>query len=345
MELITDVTAIRHNLSLLRKVYGKPIIFMVKADAYGHGSEAVALLTSDFVSMFGVATTGEGVALRTAGVKAPIIVMAGSSRDISQAVLNGLILCASSLEQIRAIADVCAKLGIKAELHLKINSGMNRLGVADYEVTRSAVREIVNNKYLTLTGICTHYRSAGSADVIEQNSVFLRHIGIAEQQAGKLIRHITASGVRHLSCNCMDMVRVGLAGYGYSPYATRPAITALAEILMVKRLKAGDKVGYNAVYMAKGEENIATVNAGYADGVLRREIGRKVLCRGKECTIIAICMDTMEILLPDAGYAVGDSVIILGEHITAQYIADYTGTIPYEVLVGYKGRMQRVIYG
>lgn len=345
MKLITDVAAIRNNLFLLAGVYGKPIIFMVKADAYGHGAEAVALLTSDLVSMFGVATIKEGVALRTAGVKTPIIVTAVDSRDLAQAVLNGLVLCVSSLCQLREIAIIASKLCVKAELHLKINSGMNRLGIAEYEATTAAVREIIYNKYLKLTGICTHYRSSDCADVTEQNNVFLRHIELAEQEAGKLIRHVTAGGARYLSSSDIDMVRVGLAGYGYSPYATKPALTALAEILMVKRLKAGDKVGYNAVYTAKGGESIATVNVGYADGVLRREIGRKVLCRGKECTIIAICMDTLEILLPNAGYAAGDSVIILGERVTAQYVADFNGTIPYEVMVGYKGRIERVFYG
>ena len=316
---------------------------MVKADAYGHGVLRVAQSIS--AAHYGVATEQEGIPLRSLGKE--VLVTAPSPSGVPLLKRYDMIPLIGEEE----IAKRAAALGVK-RCHIKVNSGMNRLGFrGEKECYRIA--SLLLDAGVSVQGIATHYKEDSAEIVLAQNRAFDRAvaaIGKAACEHGvsdSIPTHVTGSGA--LYAQGYDFLRVGLAAYGYhAGYYTAgipldKAMKVTSEIVKVKHLSKGDTLGYGGSWRAHRPMTAYTVLGGYADGIARSEVGRSVLAAGRRHRIAAVSMDTFE-MVSDHLMPVGTRVTVLSEGVDADAIAKHRKTIPYEVLVGYNVPRAERIY-
>lgn len=358
---------LRQNYRSVRAASGPGVAVMavVKADAYGHGAEEVArVLVSEGVEWLAVSSVAEGATLRRAGIPVPILVMTGVLHQEWQAAAEAkLTPSVHSLEDLRELDRLARESGQNVDYHLKIDSGMNRMG------TRAAAQEIIaalrSTTHARLNGLMTHFASAAdytSTQTEEQTDYFSR---IIEQlrAAGFTPPHIHMSSTNALAYrrnpSWLTMVRPGHALYGYVSPArgnapkpllkVRPVLTWKAKILTVKEIPEGARVGYGGVFRAAGPMRIAVLAAGYADGVSHRLSNKgKVIAAGKLVPILGtVCMDLTTIDISQTPpLAPGDEVTLLGREgdasLDAQQIARMAGTISYAILCGIGARVERL---
>jgi len=341
---------------------------VVKANAYGHGDVRVAsCLKKHGAEMLGVALAEEGIRLREGGISGGIIVLAGIFDDEAEiCIKHGLTPVVYSLRTARALAQAAKAKGVTLGVHLKVDTGMGRIGVLPGDAVDVAA-EIAAMPGLKLEGMLTHFAEADLADQAfaqEQARVFSDIISrLAERGITIPLRHIANSaavfsaGELHL-----NMVRPGLMLYGYYPAPwmktmkpgaeLRPVMSLRSSIAYLKRLPAGATVSYGRTCMLERESLIATIPIGYADGYSRLLSNRgEVLIRGKRAPIAGrVCMDMIMADVTDIeGASEGDRVTLLGrdgdEFISADDIAEKVGTIAYEVLCGIGSRVRREYVG
>jgi len=358
---------LRQNYRSVRLAAGPGVAVMavVKADAYGHGAEEVSrVLVAEGVEWLAVSSVAEGVTLRRAGIPVPILVMTGVLPHEWQAVTDAkLTPSVHSLEDLRALDRMARESGQSLDYHLKIDSGMNRMG------TRAGAEEIIavlrSASHARLSGLMTHFASPAdytSTQTEEQTDYFSR---IIEQlrEAGFTPPHIHMSSTNALAYrrnpSWLTMVRPGHALYGYVSPArgnapkpllkVKPVLTWKAKILTVKEIPEGARVGYGGVFRAPAPMRIAVLAAGYADGVSHRLSNKgKVIAGGKLVPILGtVCMDLTSIdISQTAPLAPGDEVTLLGREgdasLDAQQIARTAGTISYAILCGIGARVERV---
>ena len=344
---------------------GVAVMAVVKANAYGHGAiEISRMLIAEGVEWLAVSSVNEGVALRRAGIETPILVMSGFLPYEWPALAdNRLTPAVHSLEGLRRLENLARESGKSADFHLKIDSGMYRLG------TRATVAEIIaalgETKHARLDGIMTHFASPADYTSEQTSEQIAYFAGIIEglRSAGFSPANIHMSStnalayVRNLSW--LTMVRPGHALYGYVSPArgdgprpalhVKPVLTWKAKILVVKDIPEGARVGYGGSYRAPEPMRIAVLAAGYADGVPHRLSGRgKVIAAGQLVPILGtVSMDLTTIDVSQAdSLAPGDEVTLLGREgnagLDAQQIARMAGTISYAILCGIGDRVQRV---
>ena len=343
----TDLGAINRNTERIKRATHKPLILMCKADAYGHGVEQVVRAVD--AEYYGVATEAEGIPLRELGKKVLVTAPSFSAMPISRR--YDMIPMLGGWE----VARLAASCGL-ARCRVKVNSGMNRLGfTGEKECYEAAL--FLARAGITVEGADTHYKEDGDGNVLAQNAAFCRAVtairrGLAEMgQTGRFSTSVTGCGA--LFGASFDYLRVGLAAYGYhtgdatSGLALEPAMRVTTEILKAKTIRAGDTLGYaSAGFCATHAMKAYTVLGGYADGIHRSEVGRKVIAAGRRLKIAAVSMDTFEMVSDSVDLPVGARVIILSKGVDAAYIARMRGTIPYEVLVGYDvPRAERIYVG
>ena len=371
-----DLDAITANIRQLKSVTSPGARFMavVKANAYGHGAVAVARQAlANGADCLGVARIHEGVALRTAGIDGPILVLNYTPPEFAPLALeNDLALTVFDLDTATAISDTAAAAGSRIIAHLKTDTGMGRLGLRpagekgiglDPDRVKLAVR-IANLPGLDLEGIFTHFAAADSQDAAyteNQFTLFCEYID-ALQKAGLTfkIRHAANSAaiIAHPHTH-LDMVRAGIALYGLNPsgevnldhLAVRPAMALKARLVHVKKVPAGFCVSYGMTYRAPHPTTIATIPLGYADGYSRLLSSQgTMLVRGQRAPIVGrVCMDlTMLDVGHIAGVRTGDEAVALGrqgeETITADEIAGVLGTINYEIVSSITARVPRVFH-
>ena len=358
---------LRQNYGSVRLAAGPGVAVMavVKADAYGHGAEEVSrVLVAEGVEWLAVSSVAEGITLRRAGIPVPILVMTGVLPHEWQAVTDAkLTPSVHSLEDLRALDRMARESGQSLDYHLKIDSGMNRMG------TRAGAEEIIavlrSASHARLSGLMTHFASPAdytSTQTEEQTDYFSR---IIEQlrEAGFTPPHIHMSSTNALAYrrnpSWLTMVRPGHALYGYVSPArgnapkpllkVKPVLTWKAKILTVKEIPEGARVGYGGVFRAPAPMRIAVLAAGYADGVSHRLSNKgKVIAGGKLVPILGtVCMDLTSIdISQTAPLAPGDEVTLLGREgdasLDAQQIARTAGTISYAILCGIGARVERV---
>ena len=362
-----DLDVIAANVALLkRQAAAGALMAVVKADGYGHGlvpaGQAALAGGADWLA---VALVEEGSALRTAGITAPILVMteppatairALLDADLTPTVYTGAF--ASALAT--ALADLAR--GEPLAVHLKLDTGMRRVGVPQAQ-WEDALRQIRDTAGLRLQGLWSHFAVADEPDnpfIAHQAEEFRRGVAMASELGVPAdITHLANSaGTLHLHDDQHDMVRPGLAVYGLEPtpglfgdLPLRPALSWWTRLSMVKRLAAGESVSYGLRWTAARATTVATVPAGYADGVTRAlsNLGQVVL-RGRRVPIAGtVCMDQFLVNVGDLEVAAGDDVCLLGEQggvsVTAQDWADWLGTINYEVVCGIGRRVPRVYLG
>ncbi|CAA9395159.1 MAG: Alanine racemase [uncultured Rubrobacteraceae bacterium] len=341
-----DLAAVRHNVSVLKRRAGVPIMAVVKADAYGHGAVPVARAALDSgADSLAVVTAEEGAELRGAGIGAPILVFTDlSPEELSAARQHRLAVTAHSVESAKRIAGV---QGLAA--HLKVNTGMNRWGVEPSEVGEA--RRILGDG---LAGVYTHFSSADS-DASETRRQMERFDAVlADQPLGGLTTVHAANSAALLwhPESRYDLVRPGIALYGLHPggdggdpagEGLRPAMTLKSYVAGIRRLLPGEGVSYGLTYRAGVPTFAATVPVGYAEGYRRSLSGRgQALIRGARRPLLGrVTMDAC-VFGVDGGVGVGDEVVLVGEQgdekVSAEELGRLAGTINYEITTGVNPR-------
>jgi alanine racemase len=352
-----DLSALQHNLEIVRKIIDKrPVIAVVKADAYGHGSVEIARkLTGLGVAHLAVAYTGEAKLLRESGIAAEIIVLFDRS-DIDDYFTYGLVPVIHDKGTAREFGVEAVKRGRSVRVHMKIDTGMGRIGFIPEKAVSDAV-EISGWEGIELAGLMSHFSEADLADrsyALHQLKLFNEIRNAISARIGRpLMSHIANSAaVLTFKDALMDAVRPGLLLYGSSPFqdgfGLRPLMTIKTRVLAVRSLCAGTPVSYGRTFVAKNDCKIAVVPVGYADGYNRLFSNNgEMLVRGRRAPVAGrVCMDvTMLDVTGIGGVSEGDEVVILGrqgnETITAADLAARIGTIPYEILTSLGGRSRR----
>lgn len=352
-----DLAALRENLRLIRGAVPQSakLMAVVKADAYGHGMVQVAreaLLTG--VNQLAVALVEEGERLRLSGIEAPVLVLgAAAPEEALLGVEHGLTLTVCSAAMVQTVERAALQAGKQALVHLKIDSGMGRIGVRTEEEVHQVMDALRVCPHVTLTGVFTHFADADGENLQFTRQQLQRFKQLIAALPEGLIRHCANSAAIHrLPEAAMDMVRVGISMYGYPPVPTdlplRPLMSWRTQVTFVKEIQAGDTVSYGRTFMADKPMRVATVACGYGDGYHRAASGKaEVIIRRKRCRILGrICMDQMMADVTDVPEAVpGDTVTLMGrdgdEIITAEDMAVWADTISYEVLLAATGRVPR----
>ncbi len=352
---------LRDNMKRIRSAVnaGAKVMAVVKADGYGHGGpEAARAALEGGAEYLAVASVAEGITLRRSGITAPILVLgAVTEEDVGKGVENGLIQTVCSEEMVRLCESASGSLKKQTEVHLKIDTGMGRIGVRNEEEKKNVLEAISNAPHIRLTGVYTHFADAddGISGIEYTEMQYKRFLQLTGDLPKNVLRHCANSAIIHRRPEfAMDMVRAGISFYGYPPVAEqnlglKPCMRWTAKISYIKEMPAGEYISYGRTYCTSQETRVATITCGYADGY-HRLAGKKaeVLIHGKRAKIIGrICMDQMmaDVTgIPEA--APEDEVVLIGqdgsEVITAEDIAAWSDTISYEILLSVGSRVERV---
>jgi alanine racemase len=356
-----NLSRLSRNLQAIRAhVAPARVMIVVKANAYGHGLAEVAKQLGPQADYVGVAVLEEGIFLRELGVEAPILVLGGIWGDqLPQYLQHNLTLTASSVERLEQIDGVAARMGVKAKVHLKIDTGMERIGVHYYSA-QTLQEAPLKCKHVEVEGIYSHFANADARDLSHarlQLERFNEVLRFYEKNSLPMpIRHMANSAaILQLKESHLDMVRPGIMLYGVYParevigtVAVRPALAWKSRVVYFKVVKAGHPVSYGSTWQSDHPVRIITVPVGYGDGYFRSMSNHaQVIIRGKKYPQVGrICMDQMMVNIEADSAFNGDEVTLMGESgstaITAQELADWAGTIPYEILTNINTRVPRV---
>ncbi len=360
-----DLEAVAFNVRQVKQIVGPEVdvLAVLKADAYGHGALTVARTAfNNGASYGGVASVNEAIKLREGGVDAPLLVLGYTPAWLARdALLHDVTLTLYDTELAWAFSRAAIDLRRIAHVHIKVDTGMGRLGLLPDQVV-PFVAEIRDLPNLDLEGIFTHFSIADDEDLSYTRYQLARFERVLEQleAIGVTFRRVhcaNSAGLLRLPQARFNMVRLGLAMYGLqpSPYVPlppgfRPALTWHTTVAQVKRLPPGSYVSYGNTYRTAGEETIAVIPVGYADGFRRAPTRwQAVLVRGQRAPIVGrVCMDqTMINVSHIPNVRVGDEVVLIGpqgdDEITAEEVADWLGTINYEVVSEILARVPRVV--
>jgi alanine racemase len=345
-----DLGAIKQNILGIKAKVGRNIKIcpVVKADAYGHGAEAVSKWIEEekLADYLGIATVDEGKELRKAGIRLPLLLLGLIMPDeAKQAAEQGLTITACEKNLVDAASRAAHELKKKLRVQIKIDTGMGRIGCQPEE-TLELAKYIRSKKNLKLEGIFSHFPVSDIKDKafsLHQIEVFKKVARDLEEHGfPHLLKHLANSGaILDLPQSYFDMVRPGIMIYGHYPsdgisesIKIRPALTLRSEIIFIKRVKKGTSLSYGRTYTTAKDSFVATVPAGYADGINRLlSNNHQVIIRGRLYPLVGrVTMDQILVDLGDDFYPVGTEVVIFGQElITASDVARRLSTIPYEV--------------
>jgi len=334
---------------------------IVKANAYGHGLVDVARhLVSLGAASLGVAFLEEAVELRRAGIHLPILVMGGIlGAQIPVFLRHGLTLTASSIDKLRDIDATARDMGATAAVHLKIDTGMERIGVHYYNA-RGLLERAADCPHVRVEGIYSHFANADAADLTSARVQLDRFRQVLEwyDQRGvpPPVRHMANSGaILQLPESYLDLVRPGILLYGVYPsaevektIAVRPALAWKSRVVYFKVVTPGHPVGYGSTWQADHPVRVVTVPVGYGDGYFRALSNvAEVIIGGKRYPVVGrVSMDQIMVNIEWSTAYNGDPVVLLGadggEIVTCEHLAAWAGTIPYEVLTNINTRVPRV---
>lgn len=360
-----DLDAVDFNIkSIIKRVGGRAkIIGTVKADAYGHGAVEVSkVLEENGIDMFSVAMIDEGINLRNNGIKAPILVLGLTPPEyVKEAVEYDLIQTVSDYNTAEAISKAAKELNKKAVIHIKIDTGMGRIGFRPEKEAFDEIENISKLENIEINGIFTHFCTSDEKDktfTYTQKERFVYAVNELEKRGINIpLKHASASaGLMDFDDLFFNAVRPGIILYGYYPsddvmkdrLPIKPVMSLKSYVMYIKDIENGDTIGYGRTYMANEKRTIATIPAGYADGY-NRLLSNKgcILVNGKRAQLKGrICMDQCMADITGINAKQWDEVVLMGkqgnEEITADEIANEIGTISYEVLCMVSKRVPRV---
>jgi alanine racemase len=357
-----NLSQLSRNLQAIReKVSPAKIMIVVKANAYGHGLMEVAKYLDPQVDYIGVAVLEEGILLREIGVKTPILVLGGIWGDqIPAYIENELTLTAPSVERLEQIDQAAEARGKKARVHLKVDTGMERIGVHYYNADR-LLEAALECKHVEVEGIFSHFANSDAAELSHarlQLERFNEVLCFYEKRSLPMpIRHIANSGgILQLPDSYFDMVRPGILFYGVypSPEAQRtvdvkPALAWKSRVVYFKVTQPGHPVSYGSTWQSDHNVRIVTVPVGYGDGYFRSMSNKaQVVIHGKKYPQVGrICMDQIMVNIEGDSAFNGDEVILIGEsengeRVIVEELAEWADTIPYEILTNINTRVPRV---
>ena len=359
-----DLEAIRENLRRLKKdLPGETqLLAVVKTDAYGHGATAVAGAVEDMVAFFAVATADEALELRQAGIHKPILILGYTHSSYYEELIRQQIRpCVYSYDMAKTMSQVAQRMGQSLRIHIKVDTGMGRLGFLPDEAGMDEAAAAAKLPGLVAEGLFTHFATADEEDKtmtyqqLDRYEQFVR--GLKERGVGIPLHHVSNSaGIMELPAEGRQMARAGIAMYGCYPsdevdrtrICLTPAMSVQSHIIHMKWLEEGATVSYGATYQVQGRRRIATVPVGYGDGYPRNLSGKGwVLIRGCKAPICGrVCMDQMMVDVTDIPEAaLGDVVTLIGrdgdEVITAEELGQLSGRFHYELLCAVNQRVPR----
>ena len=357
-----DLGTIRSNYRILRNALPRTtaVIPVIKANAYGHGIVEVAkAVTSEGAACVAVALAEEGILLRENGITADILVMgAATERAAKEALRYDLIQTIFTPDMAQLLNDLAAAAGTCAKVHIKLDTGMGRIGLQTAEQADALQSALQNAPHVQVTGIYTHFADADNPPGEGGMNAFSR---LQWQRFVELKSHFSPDIPAHAANSALSLlapeaafqaVREGIALYGYPPVKTdlpfRPALRWESEVVQVKEIEKGAPIGYGCTFVAPKNMRIAVVAVGYGDGYHRAGSNRaQMLIRGQRASVVGrICMDQTMVDVTDiADVQVGDPVVLIGkqgaDRISAEEVAAWAGTISYEVLLAITSRVPR----
>lgn len=353
-----NLSQLGKNMEAIRaQVAPAKIMPMVKANAYGHGVDGVAPFIEPYADYIGVALVEEGIHLRELGLRKPILV-AGATlpEQIPLFAEYDLTLTGSASDLLDIAEEVSRSTGRRIRTHLKIDTGMERVGLREYEAEPFLLKS-ASYRHVIIEGIYTHLANSELADKGYSSMQLERFQAVLELYNKHSLpvpplRHVCNSGgVLNLPEAYFDMVRPGVLFYGVYPggdvdrvIEVKPALTWRSHVAFSKRTQPGRPVSYGSLWQAEVETGIVTIPCGYADGYFRRMTNRAhvIIHQKKYPQVGRICMDQFMVNIGDDDIKVGDEVTLLGEGITAEDLAQWMGTNEYEVMTNISARVPRI---
>ncbi len=355
---------IRYNVKKMKSLVRPDMksLIVIKADAYGHGAVVLAKKLDDLADYYGVATIDEAVELREAGIKKPILIIGYTDcEDYERLLAYNITQAVYDVEACRKLSELAISKNTKAKVHIKVDTGMSRIGFQVTEDDIKAAATLKDMPGLEIEGIFTHYAKADEIDkhyAYGQKEKFLRFIrGLEDRGITFSIKHIdNSAGTMEMDDSEFDMVRLGIVTYGLYPseevdkaVIIKPAMSLIAHVAHVKTVPANVGVSYGWTYITNKETKIATVTVGYADGYPRAQsnIGR-VIIHGQYAPIIGrVCMDQIMVDVTDIpDVAVRDEVILIGSDngacISVEEVAAPAASFNYELVCNVARRVPRV---
>lgn len=334
---------LNYNFDTIKRACGKKVCVMTKSDAYGHGLINVCQSLKNKANYFGVATIFEAEKIRNAGIKNKILVVGKSELKHAEMFFKHKIeMTVFSLEEIKQLEEVCVQKNWKIGIHIKINSGMNRLGVKTIKEYNLMQNVLKTSKNLKFCGIFTHFCSiSGDKAYFERQKKLFKLFVFATEKCFSPLVHVGGSeSVGEDFGICVDMIRTGLAIFGYSSKIdVKPVMRIKSKILQINEILPYEMTGYYPCKISSRPRRTATVFYGYADGIPKSATNKcHVKIHGHRCEILGVCMDMIIVDVTNVLCHEGDEVVILDD---ANEWAKALGIIPYEVLTGFKDFRKR----
>jgi len=362
-----DLDAIYENIRNTKKRIkdGTKIMAVIKADGYGHGAVAVAKTIDKCVDAYGVAIVEEAVELRKMGITKDILILGVSSKEQYETIVKYDIMQTTfDLDMAKCLDMEAKKQNKKAKVHIKLDTGMTRIGFKDNDDSIEVIKKINELDNIIIDGIFSHFACADEKDKTSANRQFERFTNFVNKLEANGIKvntkHISNSaGIIDMKEVNLDMVRSGISTYGLYPsnevnkdnLILKPAMTIKTRITFVKEVEEGVGVSYNSTYVTKKKTKIATIPVGYADGYPRQLSSKgRVLIHGKSVSIIGrICMDQFMVDVSDIDdVKAGDEVTLVGkdknEFISVEELSSLAGSFNYEFVCDIGKRIPRVYY-
>ena len=356
-----DIGAIESNVeAVLEKIPDNvKIMAVVKADAYGHGACTVAEYLEDRVDWFGVADIDEAIELRRSGIKKPVLILGFvDPEDYKASVENNIALAMFSLKDAEKLSAVAMELNKTANVHIKLDTGMSRIGYQPTPESADQVEQINNLPYINVEGLFSHFATADEKDLTDallQRTRYDTFVQMLETRGVHIgLKHLDNSAGTMAMDKYYDMVRIGIIMYGLYPsneidkcVKLTPAMELISHISMVKQISPGTGVSYGRTYVADKPVKVATVPVGYADGYPRSLSNKgEVLINGRRCRVIGrVCMDQMMVDVTGVECQEGDKVVLVGcsgdEYISVEEVAEVADTFNYEFICRVGRRVPR----
>ena len=361
-----DISAIKHNIDLMySKLSDDMKLYMViKADGYGHGALPIAeaFEEDERVEGFAVATVSEGIELREGGIKKDILILGVTFPDSHKEVVDhNIIPTIADVQNAESYNRIGQNMGKSIRVHIKIDSGMGRIGFRPDEDGLADIRKICDMEWLSVDGIFTHFARADETDKTATKTQYDRFIRVIREleKAGCYIpnKHAANSAaILSFPTEELNIARAGIVIYGLLPSEEvggdedlRPALSLYSHIVFIKEVSAGTPISYGGTYVADSDRLVATIPVGYADGYPRSLSNKgEVLIRGQRAKVLGrVCMDQMMVDVTDIpGVTFGDRVVIIGqdgnERITAEELGELSGRFNYELVCDLNKRIPRI---